>query len=147
MELPTMENVHVAVNECCKIVKEIGFKGIFMLVAVSTMGEMTFAEVKKECGNEAWVPIVIYRVRHKGKIHTVLPVFKNESVCLRWCQRNLSKEWGLSGGAYLTDGDVPTIDAKGWEIKIFDWPNKVKDIVEFDVDPIDLSINPDIHAK
>lgn len=118
-----------------------------MLVAISTMGQMTFAQVKKECGGEGWVPTVVYRVEYEGEPYTVLPMFTSEKICRQWCKRNLPKEWGLCGGAYLTEADIPTIEAKGWRVRMFDYPNLVRDLVTFDVDPIDLDDKPDVYGK
>ena len=62
-----MENVLAAENPSCKIVKGIGSKEVHMLLAaISTMGEMSFAQVKKECGGEGWVPLVIYRFEYEA---------------------------------------------------------------------------------
>jgi hypothetical protein len=118
-----------------------------MLAAISTMGEMSFSQVKKECGGEGWVPLLIYRLEHEGETFTVLPIFSTEEVCRKWCKRNLPKEWGLSGGVFLTDEDIPTIEEKGWRVQMFEWPNKVKDFVTFDVEPIELSDKPEVCGK
>jgi hypothetical protein len=117
-----------------------------ILAAISTMGEMTFHQVKTECGEDAWVPLVVYHFEFEGKTNTILPLFASEAICHKWCKRNLPKDWGLFGGTYLTNEDVPTIEAKGWNVRMFEWPNLVKDLVRFEVVPIELNDKPEVYG-
>lgn len=117
------------------------------LAAISTHGHMSFQDIKNECGKEAWVPLVVMRFEVDGKERTVLPLFSNEDVCRKWSKRNLPKDWGLCGGAYITQEDLENCEAKGWTFEMLRFPRKFKDIVEFDVEPIEIGSNPEVHAR
>jgi hypothetical protein len=122
---------------------------ITYLAAITTAGEMSFSDIKNECGKEGWAPLVVYEVEAEGKSQVVLPLFTSEEVCKQWCKRNLSKEWKLFGGCFLEREDLENFEKnKGWRFQSFSFPRKVKDVVvEFRVEPCELNSKPDVYAK
>jgi len=93
-----------------------------MLVAFCTEGHMSASEVRRECGKDGWIPLVVLKVEGK----TFLPNFTSNQVCKKFCERNLPKKW-LCGGVTLTEEDIASIKQKGWEFQSFDFPRMMKD--------------------
>ena len=79
---------------------------ITYLAAITTAGEMSFRDIKNECGKEGWAPLVVYEVEAEGRSQVVLPLFSSEDVCKKWAKRNLPKEWKLFGGCFLLREDL-----------------------------------------
>lgn len=113
------------------------------IAAVTTAGDMSYLDVKNECGKESWVPLVVYEFENQ----TILPLFKTEEICKKWLGRNLSKDWMPNGCCFLTEQDVAFVEERGWNIRFFEWQNKVKDYVDFRVEVITLTENPSVHAR
>ena len=121
---------------------------ITYLAAITTAGEMSFSDIKNECGKEGWVPLVVYKVEADGVSQVVLPLFSSEDVCKKWCKRNLPKEWDLFGGCFLQKEDLEQFEKeKGWTFQSFSFPRKIKDVVEFIVEPCELNSNPEVYAR
>ena len=113
------------------------------IAAVTTAGDMTYLDIQSECGKEGWVPLIVYQ--YEGA--TVLPIFKNERICKDWIGRNISKKWKPNGCCFLTKEDMEFVEDKNWNIKFFEWPNKIKGRVDFRVEVVPLKENPSVHAK
>lgn len=115
-----------------------------MIFAFCTLGDMNYREVKKECRDNKFVPLLIYV--YEGK--RVLPYFSSEITCRDFCRRNLPRKW-LSGAAHLEQEELEKLAADHCdiEVKMFEWPRKIKDLVEWDIIIHELLESPDVLAK
>ncbi|MDO8512029.1 MAG: hypothetical protein Q7S57_02050 [bacterium] len=96
---------------------------------VCTQGHMNSREVENECVAQKWVPLVVFR--KEGK--TFMPFFKVTKFARRFAKRNLPKEW-LTGAVNLGDEDRAIITGKGIICTVLDFPDKLKDVAEFDIE-------------
>jgi hypothetical protein len=103
---------------------------------------MTPAELKKECTVEKWLPILI--IRTAGDDTPIIPLFDRMDLASRFVERNLPPKW-ICGVLNLQPSDAELIDSKGWKAIKYDYPRKIKDVVKFDVEIIDL--NHDVTIK
>jgi hypothetical protein len=51
----------------------------------------------------------------------------------QFVKRNIPKKW-ISGVVNITTEDAVAMDEKGWEAIIYEFPRKLVDIVEFDIE-------------
>jgi len=96
---------------------------------VCTEGHMGIKDIRKECLPRKWVPLVIFR--QNGK--TILPVFESAIVARRFAERNLPTKW-LTGSVNLDLRDEELLDGKGIQRVVLRFPQKLRDVVEFDVE-------------
>jgi len=114
-----------------------------MIFAFCTLGDMNFKEVKRECADNKFVPILVYV--YEGK--RVMPYFSSGNVCKDFCRRNLPKEW-LSGAVTLGQEELEKLAAdNNMDVKLFDWPRNIKKFVEWDIIIHEFLDTPDISAK
>jgi hypothetical protein len=100
-----------------------------MLVAFCTQGHMSVYDVKKECGKDGLIPLVVLKKDNK----IILPHFSANSICKKFCERNLPKNW-LCGGVKLSEDDINSLKIKNWEYQYFDFPNIIKNKYEINVE-------------
>ena len=100
-----------------------------MIFAFTVKDDMSFKEVKDECSS-GWIPLLVYEFEGRK----IIPVFKDINICRDFLKRNMPKGW-LYGAVELNKSDIESIAER--ECKFFDWPNKIKDLVEFDIDIIE----------
>ena len=101
-----------------------------MLVAFCTEGQMNSQDVRRECGKDGWVPLVILK-NNEGKV--ILPTFASNQICKKFCERNLPKKW-LFGGVTLAEEDIESIKNKGWEFQYFDFPKLIKNYYSIEIE-------------
>lgn len=111
-----------------------------MHAIICTQGQMNPQEVLNECGKEKWVPILVYR--HQGK--TIVPCFDAPNVLLRFTKRNLGekKDW-YYGCVNLEPENIDWFKNKGFEIRLYDYPQKLSG--EFDIEVLEL--DPDAETE
>ncbi|MCK9557761.1 MAG: hypothetical protein M0R50_06940 [Candidatus Cloacimonetes bacterium] len=96
---------------------------------------MTLKELKDECTSGKWLPILVMRANDNGK--PILPMFDTASLAAKFCKRNLPPNW-LCGIVDLRLRDAQWMDDNGWKAIKFDYPRKLSDIVEFDVEVVEF---------
>ena len=88
---------------------------------------MTSREVLQECCKEGWIPLIVWD-NEDGV--TIIPSFSSEQLCVNWLKRNLPKEW-VKGAVTLSQDDLIKMrDELGWMTMEFEWPRKMKELVE-----------------
>ena len=100
-------------------------------------GQLTLHDIYRECQKERWVPILVYQ---KDGV-TMVPAFNSESVAKNFVRRNMPPA-GMWGGVVLTDEDMDAMRERGWVIEEFSYPRKMKDLVTFEVEVIELNEEP-----
>ena len=90
---------------------------------------MSVRDVVAECVPGKWVPLLV--MRHEGKV--ILPLFTETSVARRFVERNVGRKW-ISGTVNVTLEDAKWIDDKGWAPAVYEFPRRLKEAVEFDVE-------------
>ncbi len=110
-----------------------------MIFVFTTLGDMSYREVFKECGSEKFAPLLLYE--YEGK--RILPFFDNAETCRKFCRRNLPKEWP-SGAVHLTKEDLGVLATQNLMFEKFHWPRKIKDLVTWDVHVHEFVNTPDI---
>lgn len=110
----------------------------------TTQGEMTLADVVGECQDGAWVPLLIIRT-DKG---VIVPYFPLQDVAISFAKRNIPKDqlWGTTG---LTRADVQKlltewIEARGWKLEKMDFPKRIGDRGNLDVEVFFYTQKPEI---
>jgi hypothetical protein len=96
---------------------------------------MTAKEIKEECISGKWLPILVMRTNSED--NPIVPMFDSVSVVSKFIKRNLPPNW-LCGIVDLCPQDAQWMDSKGWKAIKFDYPRKMKDIVDFDVEIIEF---------
>jgi hypothetical protein len=99
---------------------------------------MTLAETFREFPRDKVVSLLIYE--QDGK--QFLPAFHMAKTCRDFCRRNLPREW-VSGQAILTDEDVEALP-ETLEIKVFSYPQLLKDRVTWNTHIHWFTVTPDI---
>ena len=100
---------------------------------------MTVTDVQKECVFEKWVPLMVMRMNDK----VILPCFRHTDVARRFIERNLPKGT-VCGVVNLTIRDAEWIDEKGWSPAVYDFPRKLTDVVEFDVEILEYDSDHEV---
>ena len=113
-----------------------------MFAILCTQGEMTARELFKECKENKFAPILIMR-NEEG---TIVPIFHNQDTAHKFTKRNVPKEWAIFGAVQLTPRDCEWMEMKGWKFCLLDFPRKLKDVVDFDVEILEYDEVPDVFA-
>jgi hypothetical protein len=92
---------------------------------------MSAQEIRAECAIEKWLPILV--MRPKNEPGTVVPVFDSAYVAHKFAKRNLPSNW-LCGTVVLRRRDAEWMDDKGWRAKKLDYPRKLTNVVDFDIE-------------
>lgn len=95
-----------------------------MLALLCTNGQMTVSDVISECVEQKWIPLFIFREINTNIIN--LPLFHDISIAKAFMKRNLPKKWS-HGSFLLCQEDMNVIISKGWNLKVYDFPNKIVD--------------------
>lgn len=90
---------------------------------------MKLQDMRNECLTGKWVPLVVFR--QDGK--TILPVFESMAIAQRFARRNFPKKW-LTGAVNLDTRDSELLAGKNIQITIFQFPRKLGDGVELDIE-------------
>jgi hypothetical protein len=98
---------------------------------------MTTKEIKEECGSGKWLPILVMRT---DEISPIVPVFESSLLANRFVKRNLPANW-LCGVVKLTMFDAQLMDSKGWKALKFNYPRKVTDFIDFDIEILEFPSN------
>jgi len=98
---------------------------------------MSAQEVKAECGVEKWLPILV--MRSEKEPGPVVPVFDSPHVAAKFARRNLPSNW-LCGIIDLRRRDAEWMDSRGWRAKKLDYPRKLKDVVDFDIEILEYEL-------
>ena len=113
-----------------------------MIFAFTTLGDMSLREVFKECRTGKFVPLLVYEFDGQR----ILPYFSAESTCRRFCERNLPKKWP-SGAVHLTQADLEVLAKHKIQVKDFQWPRNIKDVVTWDVHVHEFVNTPEITTE
>jgi hypothetical protein len=116
-----------------------------MYAVLCTQGHMTVQEIMRECRENRFSPI-LSMVAH-GDDEVIIPVSKNQNVLQKFAKRNLPKSWGLGGAVALTDRDLKWLESKGFKFCNLEFPRKLKDVVEFDIEILEYEEAPDVMAS
>lgn len=111
-----------------------------MFAVLCTQGEMTAFQVLKECRKDKFAPILV--MRNEGE--SVVPLFPSQKVAARFVDRNLPKEWGVTGAVQVTEQDLEFLEGKGHRFCLLNFPRKLTDIVEFDIEILEYVEAPAI---
>ena len=87
-----------------------------------TDGEIHLGELKRECQNEKWVPVLTYS---KGEQITLV-CFDDLEIAYNFVKRNINKKW-VKGAITLIPENLEWIKNKGWNIEMLDYPKKYVD--------------------
>ena len=101
-----------------------------MYVILCGQDHMSYSDMAKECSTGKWLPILVMRT---GEESTIVPVFESVNTAIGFIRRNLPKDW-ICGTVPLRMRDAEWMDEHHWKAIKFDFPRKLKDIVEFDVE-------------
>ena len=101
-----------------------------MFALICTNGQMTVSDIISECVNQKWIPLFIFRDKINSRIN--LPIFHDESIAKSFMKRNLPKKWS-HGSFCLCQEDINLIIAKGWNLQVFDFPNKIIDRSDIEI--------------
>lgn len=96
---------------------------------------MTPMELRNECTKGKWLPILIIRTDDDDT--PIIPVFDRTDLAARFVKRNLPSNW-ICGVLNLQPSDAEYMDSKGWKAIKYNYPRKIKDAIEFDIEIIDL---------
>jgi len=99
-----------------------------MFAILCTAGEMSISDVAKECTNEQWVPLLVYR--RKGETTPIIPLFITQDTARSFAKRNLPPP---HGAVLLSEEDIKKIQSKGWILEIMDFPKKIKERIDIDI--------------
>ena len=113
-----------------------------MYCIACTHGEMSCRDVLVECTAGKWVPILVMRPDDGPP---VVPCFQSIDVARNFARRNLPKNW-LCGVVNLRLGDAEWIEGKGWEVVVYGFPRKLKDVVPFDIEVLEYDEEPAVIA-
>lgn len=102
-----------------------------------TQGHMTAREVKDECTEGKWLPILVMRSNEDAPI---VPIFDSIRVANGFVKRNLPSNW-VCGVVNMQIKDAQLMDQRGWRAIKFDFPRKLKDVVQFDVEILEFEQN------
>ena len=72
-------------------------------------------------------------MRQKKEPETVVPVFDSTQIAAKFAKRNLPHDW-LCGSVILRRRDAEWMDNKGWRAKKLDYPRKLANTVDFDIE-------------
>jgi len=100
-----------------------------------TQGQMTPQEFRKECGSECWLPILIFR--NPGDQTIVVPVFESREIAKRFARKNLPRDW-YCGTLNMRMRDAEWMDNRGWRAIKYNYPHKMTDKVEFDIEILEF---------
>lgn len=116
-----------------------------MFALIYTDGQLRYNDIAKECLNQKWIPLMIYHDLITSSI--ILPLFKYESIAKSFMKRNLPRSWS-HGSISLCESDLKNIAIKGWELKEYEYPNKIKDRTDIKIgfEILELDESPDLIA-
>jgi hypothetical protein len=114
-----------------------------MFALLYTDGQLILRDIMKECIQQKWIPLLVYR--ENDDVNPILPVFNDEDVAKSFMKRNLPKKWS-HGTIMLSEDDLNSIKKKGWMLKNFDFPSKIKDCenILMDLEIFELQEIPDL---
>lgn len=99
-----------------------------------TQNHMTRKELKEECSQGKWLPMLIMRTEDND---IILPCFDTVEIARQFIRRNLPKDW-VCGTVDLHKKGAQWMDAHGWKAIKFTFPRKLKDVVQFDVEILEF---------
>lgn len=116
---------------------------VMMFALIYTDGQLKLNDIIKECINQKWIPLMIYRDIIKSVVH--IPLFNCESVAKSFMKRNLPKSWS-HGTIALCNNDLVSLSTKGWILQNFEFPNKIKDRTDIQIgfEIFELDESPDL---
>lgn len=106
-----------------------------MFAIVCGQNHMSRSDVTKECQVDKWIPILVMRPHTGGG--TIVPLFVEPTVALRFRERNLPKDW-LCGVMAIQMDDAKFMDDKGLKAITYDFPRHIKNFVDFDVEVVEF---------
>jgi len=109
---------------------------------VCTQGNMKLQDIRNECLAQKWVPLLVFHQDDK----TILPLFESATVARRFSERNLPKKW-LTGAVNLDLRDGEIIGKKDIQCVVYQFPQKLKDFVEFDVEIHEYDSDKELEVK
>lgn len=108
-----------------------------------SQGEMSVQELFRECRQNKFAPILVMR-QDDGP--TIVPCFKTQETTYKFVKRNIPKEWAVFGAVELTVQDLEWMESKGWQFSLMDFPRKLTDVVDFDVEILEYDDEPMVSA-
>ena len=114
-----------------------------MFALLYTDGQLRLRDIMKECVQEKWIPLFVYR--ESDSDNPILPVFNDQNIAKSFMKRNLPKDWS-HGTIMLSEDDLNSIKEKGWTLQVFDFPRKIKDCVNIlmGLEIFELQEEPDL---
>lgn len=109
---------------------------------VYTHGDMNAHEVYKECKPGKWVPILAMRIEDK----TFIPCFPSPHTAKQFVKRNLPRGTTIGVMNFLKQ-DVEFMEGKGWEVYLYSFPRKLKNLVEFNVEILETEVERDFSTS
>lgn len=91
-----------------------------MIVITSNEGQMSLADLKKECSGGGWAPIQTMCLNDV----LIIPCFTTVDVAIRFVRRNdFNKKW-LYGCVNITPNDVQKFKEAGFDVQHYSYPHK-----------------------
>ncbi len=108
-------------------------------VIMPTDGEMTMSDIRQECQEDTWTPILFI------KEEKTIPYFTILDTANKFRLRNLPKK-DISGVVSLTNADIQDLTNRGFTWKHYTFPNKINlDLCDIEihkfVDRPDIIVN------
>lgn len=112
-----------------------------MIAVLYTNGEMELEELRKECPDNKWSPIL--GICENEEI--TIPLFHDLKTCRTFINRNLPKDV-VKGSIVLNDIDLAWIKEQNWNVKFMSYPNKL-DSNSFQIQIIYFDEHPEFVSR
>lgn len=97
----------------------MSLKNYDFFVAIYTSGDLTLNELRNECQDGEWTPVLILRTS-KG---IVVPLFRDPVICFEFLKRNITTNQ-LTGVMGMSEVDLQRFTDRGWEIDWHTYPKR-----------------------
>ena len=108
-----------------------------MIAVLFTNDEMNLEELRTECPDKKWSPILAINQNE----NITIPLFHDQKTCRTFINRNLPKNT-IRGSILLNDVDLSWIKKQNWNVKFMSYPNKL-DSNSFQIQIIYFDQHPD----
>jgi hypothetical protein len=111
-----------------------------------TNSDISISDLNREILDNKILPVLILRVDptpEEPQGHVIVPCFVSPLVAQQFARRNLPKKHFIAT-IQLNSESLEALEAKGYEITVYNWPNRVNRSCHLDLEVVENSITPEI---
>ena len=116
-----------------------------MFCILYTNNDISTQALNREIRENKILPILILRVdpEHGEPEHVFVPCFHSPLTAQQFARRNLPKGH-IIATILLNDESIEALEAKGYEILVYNWPRRLTNYCHLDLEVIENSVTPEI---